>query len=197
MRQLAGVERDQGRAKELQDILSLIATEADQRAARAGEQFRNFSAAGSRKVFGRDELYAQGLNDEILRLIEQDYGLSGDKAAQALQVARQLAARQQAYERLGPGLHRKAEVPFVDEEEAYEVPDSQGDYHRVDPLVEQIADALFERFRRDREGPSQSEQTARVVHHHHHTTIERMYAPKSSIRGGRSPAGDRDRGGRN
>jgi len=192
---LQGVMEDKQKAAELQQAVALQKSEQDRRQAEAREQFNNFryKKAG---MFGRDDLLAFGQNDEIMRVIEQDYGLTGDQATQALAVARQLMARFQEKQLL-TSTGTIGFVPFqgAGGGRAYELPET--DYQRVDPVVEQIADTLFERFQRPgQDGGTTQGGAAPVVIHHHHTTNrynERHYGTRRGPWNVRSGQSERDR----
>ncbi|HUU83486.1 MAG TPA: hypothetical protein VM243_08285 [Phycisphaerae bacterium] len=172
MAALQGVLKDKEKAAELQRAVALQKSEQDRRKAEAREQFFNFTYNVAWTPTGRDELFAQGEPDEIMRDIEQEYGISGEQAAQSLAVARQLTARLQEKQRLTQ-TGKLGFVPFqgIGGGRAYELPDKEGDYARVDPLVEQIADSLFERFQRPGQDGGAAPGGAPTVIHHHHTTV--------------------------
>ncbi len=203
---LGVLERDPRRAAELEGIAKLRGQELDRTRDTARQQFGEFDFSISRNPFGRDEIAAHGDSNEILGFIEGEYGLSGDQAQQALEIARQLEARRQN-EELARKRGQKQYRPAFPGEEAYELPTAEGDHERVDPVVEQIAQALWERMRRDREGPSQEEQNLKVVDQppaagqpqqnvtviHNHQP--RNYGSPAGVRGGVNGQNARERSG--
>ena len=175
---LQKVRQDRRRAGELEQVVSLLGQEQDRRDAEGREQFHDFTWKTGKgwpfwPFYSRDKLFAFGENDEILRLIEQKHGLTGEPAKQALAVARQRMALHRATQRAKQGEFMFAPFQGWAGEEAYELPDEQGDMHRVGPTVAEIGDALFEEFRRDDgQAPSRAQENVRVIHHHDNRNIE-------------------------